>query len=228
MTCKEFQNRLERATEELSPLSDDITVHFAECDSDACQTAWQEYQLLAQAIPEWKHAVPTVDLTEQILAALQTKPAPVEVSLTRNPATRRQAENRSLPAVVASVAVVCAIVALAIHNSPVDQEGRPVATAHGPSISPETANAFPAHLTEAEPLEELGIAYANLMQGATARVSDTVSFVLADEDSAAPPADDTPGWMGTFGEQLRPFEEKLNRTFRSLIDDTEMDAGQTG
>lgn len=71
-------------------------------------------------------------------------------------------------------------------------------------------------------VREIGAKYAGWMQDATERISDTVAFVLAEDEGM--PAESmrhgessTGEWLQEWSQRLEPFEQSLDRAFRGLV-----------
>lgn len=77
MQCPLFRSLLDQAIEShADSVSEEVGTHGATCKDQSCIAAWNEYQLLNQAIAAWKAELPQADLTERVLADLCQVPQP--------------------------------------------------------------------------------------------------------------------------------------------------------
>ncbi|HWL09511.1 MAG TPA: hypothetical protein VNQ76_13970, partial [Planctomicrobium sp.] len=199
MNCLEFQTRLEQAVEERSPPTEELRLHASACRNAECRDAWSEFVLLDSAIKEWairdwKKTTHQVDFVDQILS----RSIPQNRHL-----TKRQPERSFLykqkGAIGGSVAVVAMMLLLVWGTIP---RTTPVATS-----SPSEIDGY----------QELGTLYISWVEGASAGVTGSVTSMLTPATSRT--TDDTvqtdsTSWLQHWGEQLRPLEEELDRTFR--------------
>ncbi len=71
MQCSLFQSLLSQVVEShADSVSIEVRTHGTDCPHAACQQQWAEYSLLSNAIAQWRSGLPSVDLTEQVLAEL--------------------------------------------------------------------------------------------------------------------------------------------------------------
>jgi hypothetical protein len=221
MSCREFHIELERAIERRQSPSAATVAHFSGCDEASCRSRWREYLLIEEAVALWKSADPAaesaeLDLTPGVLARFR---APVLSRETPGGADagRRSSGAGLISAVAATVTVACVLFAISLRPGPVGTSPRSVDRL-GESVpgSGRTVASGRTVPLEEDPLERLGMVSASWMQGATARVSDTVAFIFLDEEPVGPGEGGT-GWFGLF-DDLPPLEEQFQRTLRTLFD----------
>lgn len=221
MFCREFHLELERAIERRQTPSAATVAHFSGCDEESCRSRWREYLLIEEAIALWASGpaaeATEIDLTPGVLARFRAPLLSREMSGETN-AARRSSGAGLISAVAATVTVACVLFAITLRTGPVETSPRSAdrldetASGTGRMVASNLASPLEAD----DPLQRLGMVSASWMQGATARVSDTVAFILP-VDEPVGTGEEAPGWFGLF-EDLPPLEEQFQRTLRTLFD----------
>lgn len=218
LSCETCLQRLETAVEEATSLPDDVQAHLAACPSTDCQNALLEYEILACAIPSWRDSLPVIDLVQEIVEEFETVQTARSVKVPQ-PAS---ANNRRSP--LPAILTVCGTLAVCLigllqaipSNSSVSNS---LATLqkedHGiVAISPD-GQVSPSEDAEVEAeLREFGKAYGSWVQGATNKLTDTVTVVLLDEQSLP---EGSTGWFSEFTEQI---EQPIESTLKFLIEES--------
>ena len=204
MNCDQFYLELERAIESRSLPSLHLQEHAVTCQESDCRQAWSEYQLLEQAVAEWKDCDETVDLVDQVLRAyrddaLYPEDAPV-------PSSRQMPVNFGGIAVVVSLVLLLMLTVL--RSTPPDEQ-RERLVANRPAEEPLVEQEIPTAVSgrSAEQLAELGSAYGEFVEDATRRVTETGAFAFLDDEPSAREEPVAPAWLRKWQERLdRPFE----------------------
>lgn len=182
--------------------------------------------LMDRLVVPWCQDVPEIDFRDAVLEELRTVP-----TVTTRPTAPASAPRRvtswtvALGSLATMLAVAVALrsgsngpsVEIAEHGAPSIQV-EPKGAVERPQPSPEIRVA-----QSADPaVREIGAKYAGWMQDATERISDTVAFVLAEDegmpsDSMQHGESSTGEWLQEWSQRLEPFEQSLDRAFRGLV-----------
>jgi hypothetical protein len=204
MNCREFQQSLERCIEQRLAPSDDLARHGQTCSQSECQAAWEDYEILSLAIRDWQASPAPANLVEGVLSGLASS----------SPAARAPAHSRAPVWAALSLTIAACLVAALVLAIP---------SGKNPDSSPVAGKLAAPPQPE---LEQLGSLYAGWMEQATAKVTDTVAFVLPDDESGAGEPASAPGWLENWGQRLQPLEQKVDDAVRQLLDAAPRD--QTG
>ncbi|MDA7504083.1 hypothetical protein OAF98_01420 [Planctomicrobium sp.] len=213
LSCENCLQRMEIAVEEKASLPDDVQAHLAVCSSTACQDALLEYEMLASAIPTWRDSLPVIDFTQQIVEEFSPIQAAQLEKITQSQPASMNKRRSPLPAIltVCGTLAVC-LIGLLQAIPPTSSGTSSLATVQevehnvlGTTHVDQVAITEDAEV-EAE-LREFGRAYGSWMQGATNKLTDTVTVVLLDEQSSP---ESSNGWFSELTEQIeQPFESTL-------------------
>lgn len=233
MNCKEFQTALMSAVERREPVSFAARRHGDTCASANCRRLWSEHLLLEAAVTSWTESVPRVELQDAVLRQMRLAVAP-EAVRSQSPNTAKQQPRMSgwLPvaSVTAALALLAALFQLPIDSRPRVAEKPPVRVAPKQVAAATSADdTTVAESSSDEVLREVGSKWAGWMEGATARITDTVTYVITPMQA---PMDSAPGmeapadWLKRWGEQLEPLENSLDRTLRQFFDPANAATGE--
>ncbi len=218
MSCDDYQTILEQSTEERTALPSDAVEHFQSCSSVECQEIFAEYQLVNEAISQWKTALPRVDLVAAVVSDLDPHSktsSPQVISVPVSPSSSRGPSTAAVAAVVASLSL-CLI--MMVDTFPKDDR-----TMTPPIAGHELVLVEEEHVVEAE-LRELGKTYGSWVQGAANKLTDTMTVVLIDDQS--PSSEKTPGWFSNITEQIEPIESKLDETLKMLMEQVSVESDE--
>lgn len=224
-TCEQYLRELEESVEKRLSLPLEVREHLMQCSEESCQHALIEYDLLEATIPLWQQTLPGIDLSEKIMEEVQTDGTLDGSMATRSVVTpiAQQGKTRSPSAkqgaLVGTIAVLSLCLLLIVqHNATeTNNSDKQIATAennHAEELSQLShlgtdENLFTTDATAdvEEELRELGSVYGTWMQGASNRLTDTVTVVLLSDDQ---PEKQKKGWLSEISEQIEaPLESTL-------------------
>lgn len=240
VSCESFRKRLEQTVEERAELAADLEAHVSSCELNGCQELYQEYLLLNAVIPHWRRSLPEVDLESAVLTGLGSSTlvdAAGHASAGRNRSQTVTAqpvrlESQARPALSATaVAVVLATLSLCVLLIVGSFPNAKPSLATNANLLQETLvqNDIPPQSYEEDEdveaeLKELGKAYGTWVQGATRRLSETMTVVLLEEESQA--TEGASSWFSNLSEQIEPIESKLDETFKILMENVSTESNE--
>lgn len=236
MNCDEFRTNLLQCTERRQGASTAIQHHAESCHSDECRQLWREQVLLDEAITAWKRAVPRVQLQNAVLQHVRTQRTSLRSKSGQGDRSRLSPAKASgwlaMGSLTAAAALILAVLHLPVQRDRIIAQHASKDAAMGPLGGPgggsPARSSADSNPSPDEVLREVGSKWAGLMEGATTRITDTVTYVINPTDlrmDPMPGMGTTSGWLKTWSERLEPIEDSLDRTLRQLFDQS---AGPTG
>lgn len=235
MNCNEFQHELARAVESHGPTANEMAAfarHLESCQSEACREQWDHAELLTGAIGRWREAVPTVDLTDRVMARLcgpdereQAAGSPLRTryALVRDPSVSSDSRpaasgSRAWTAIATVAAMLLVVFSTMTLTSP---DGRDLAMRDQPAqqVAGSNDGASSAYAPLPHQGRVLADTYASMPLNATRFLTDTVVLMvpadLADSDEPPSRANE---WTERLGEQWEPIGRGLSSAWEVLID----------
>ncbi len=228
MNCNQFLSELDAAVEHRQRLSEtDIHLadHAGSCQQADCATRWTDAEFLEEVIPVWRDAVPPVELTDRVLAALRPQRGPQSIvsvrgsSRTPQPAHVDHQSSGGLMAVV-TAAAACLLVGTLLSLGSLNgtqTAGKVSATSHPLSSLPARVVQTQT-TTTAAPQRRSYVAFA---QNATEVVTDTLVLVVPAGLSNADDEDDpshTSAWVDTWERRLEPLGRELSSALHAVLE----------
>lgn len=224
-TCEQYLRELEESVEKRLSLPLEVREHLMQCSEESCQQALLEYDLLEAAIPLWQQTLPGIDFSERIIEEIQPDGSldgsmatrSVVTPIAQQGKTRNSSAKQGALVGTISVLSLCLLLIVQHHSTGANNGDKQIATADNnqaeellpPAHVGTDENLFTADATadvEAE-LRELGSVYGTWMQGASNRLTDTVTVVLLSDDQ---PKKQKKGWLSEISEQIEaPLESTL-------------------
>ncbi len=223
MSCHDYRTILEQSTEERTALPANVVEHFQSCSSTECQEIFTEYELINEAISQWKSALPRVDLVAAVVSDLAPLPESSRPQMVGVPTSRSTSRGPSAAAVVAVLATLSLCLILMVGALPKNERPLADVTPPAPSIAEHIDTPVKDENVEAE-LRELGKTYGSWVQGAANKLTDTMTVVLIDDQSQS--SEKTPGWFSNITEQIEPIESKLDETLKMLMEQVSVESDE--
>lgn len=223
MSCDDYRIILEQSTEERTALPVNALEHFQSCSSTECQEIFAEYELVNEAISQWKSALPHVDLVAAIVSDLAPLPETSRPQMVDVPISPSSSRGPSAAAVVAVLATLSLCLIMMVSASPKNERNIASVTFPAQPVADHQSRFVEDEDMEAE-LRELGKTYGSWVQGAANKLTDTMTVVLISDQPQSP--EKASGWFSNFTEQIEPIESKLDETLKMLMEQVSVESDE--
>lgn len=216
----EFKRELESAVENRRAAGNLAVVHGQTCAAPGCCSLWNEYVLLDQSVAAWRTSVPEVHLQREVLRKLADERRPQPLPKPAANLSSRHVRGAALAPIAFTVGGVAVLLLGMLLNLHVPSRHEIVARLAKPGKQSPPPSQLAA---EDRAIRDVSAQCVGWVDGATTRLSDAVTYVIspASAPGDAMPPDNMPAdWLKIWSERLQPLEESLDRTFRSILDDT--------
>ncbi|MBX3444618.1 MAG: hypothetical protein KF774_19615 [Planctomyces sp.] len=209
MNCIQWRERLAERIEQRLPGPPGFAEHAATCGDDHCRQALADAALLEALLPDWRNAVPTVDLTERVLADLAATPPRPKAIVARGVAGAGQ----KLWLTAAAGVIIAAGVGLLSPERP----GTQPTTAAVPSPGDAAGSAVTdrSGLAAAPSPHEIGRRYLAWVEGPGTLVADAVGVVLPTGASRAA-SESRSAWSSDLMQRLEPAQRGISEALLLL------------